>query len=479
MMRTQRNIFVTLVLIGLIACLGIGTLATVALITLRAANTPSIPTTESPSQETTQVLPTLRPPSRLPTAETTAPTTASLPPDIAAQMDEIERQVIRIRGLQPRSPLHRELLTTSQLHQKIIDDFLKDYTPTEVEKDVTTLSLFGLLPRNFDLYTLLRDLYTEQIAGFYDDETKTMYVIQDEAFRGPQRSTYAHEYTHALQDQTFDFRGGLKMTDETCEQQSEYCAAVQSLIEGDASLTEQFWLLNAASPEDRRQIQEFYQNYQSPVFDTTPEFLQQDFLFPYRQGLDFVLYLYQKGRWDAINAAFKHPPLSTEQILHPEKYPDDAPLEVNVPDLSPVLTGYDLYDEGEIGEWYLYLILAYAEKQAWRLSEKIAAQAAAGWGGDVYQVWRDPQNGETLLLVNIRWDSENDAQEFYNAFQQYGVQRWGQPLSATTTASRWQESTAGQSILIREKSHTIWILGSDAKAVTNALEALQTLLPQP
>lgn len=478
-MRAQRNVLVTLVLIGLIACLGIGTLATVALIALRTANTPSIPTTESATQETARGLPTLHPPSRLPTTETTVPATVSLPPDIAAQMDEIEQQVIRIRGLQPRFSLRRELLTTSQLHQKVIDDFLKDYTPAEVEKDVTTLSLFGLLPRNFDLYTLLRDLYTEQIAGFYDDETKTMYVIQDEAFRGPQRSTYAHEYTHALQDQTFDFRGGLKMTDETCEQQSEYCAAVQSLIEGDASLTEQFWLLNAASPEDRQQIQEFYQNYQSPVFDTSPEFLQQDFLFPYRQGLDFVLALYQKGRWSAINAAFEKPPVSTEQILHPEKYPNDAPLEVNVPDLSPVLTGYELYDEGEIGEWYLYLILAYGEKQAWRLSESIAAQAAAGWGGDVYQVWRNPQNGETLLLVNIRWDSENDAKEFYDAFQQYGVQRWGQPLSSTANASRWQESTAGQSILIREKSRTLWILGSDAKAVTNALEALQTLIPQP
>lgn len=478
-MRTQRNVLVTLVLIGLIACLGIGTLATVALIALRTANTPSIPTTESATQETARGLPTLPPPSRLPTTETTVPATVSLPPDIAAQMDEIEQQVIRIRGLQPRFSLRRELLTTSQLHQKVIDDFLKDYTPAEVEKDVTTLSLFGLLPRNFDLYTLLRDLYTEQIAGFYDDETKTMYVIQDEAFRGPQRSTYAHEYTHALQDQTFDFRGGLKMTDETCEQQSEYCAAVQSLIEGDASLTEQFWLLNAASPEDRQQIQEFYQNYQSPVFDTSPEFLQQDFLFPYRQGLDFVLALYQKGRWSAINAAFEKPPVSTEQILHPEKYPNDAPLEVNVPDLSLVLTGYELYDEGEIGEWYLYLILAYGEKQAWRLSESIAAQAAAGWGGDVYQVWRNPQNGETLLLVNIRWDSENDAKEFYDAFQQYGVQRWGQPLSSTANASRWQESTAGQSILIREKSRTLWILGSDAKAVTNALEALQTLVPQP
>ncbi|MCX8023849.1 MAG: hypothetical protein N3A60_01455 [Thermanaerothrix sp.] len=479
MMRTQRNIFVTLVLIGLIACLGIGALATVALITLRAVKTPSILTAESPSQEITRALPTLRPPSRLSTTETTAPTTASLPPDIAAQMDEIEQQVIRIRGLQPQAPLHRELLTTSQLHQKVIDDFLKDYTPAEVEKDLTTLSLFGLLPHNFDLYTLLRDLYTEQIAGFYDDETKTMYVIQDEAFRGPQRSTYAHEYTHALQDQTFDFKGGLKMTDETCEQQSEYCAAVQSLIEGDASLTEQFWLLNAASPEDRQQIQEFYQNYQSPVFDSTPEFLQQDFLFPYRQGLDFVLALYQKGRWAAINAAFEKPPLSTEQILHPEKYPNDVPLEVNLPDLSPILTGYELYDEGEIGEWYLYLILAYAERQEWRLSENTAAQAAAGWGGDVYQVWRNPQSGATLMLVNIRWDSEKDAKEFYDVFQQYGTERWGNPLSTTATETRWQDPTEEQSVLIRDKAQTIWVLGSDANAVKNVLEALQSLIPQP
>lgn len=478
-MHSNRRILSTLFAITLIACLGISVLTLVGVVVLRNAGLSFTQATDSPFPTATRAISTLRPPSLSPT-QTSGPTAqASLPPEIAAQMDRIEQQVIHIRGLQPSSPLHRELLTTAQLRQKVIDEFLKDYTPQEVIKDVTTLSLFGLLPRNYDLYTLLRDLYTEQIAGFYDDETKTMYIIQDEAFLGPQRSTYAHEYTHALQDQTFDFRGRLGIKDETCELQSEYCAAVQALIEGDASLTEQFWLLNAASPEDRQQIQEFYQSYQSPIFDSAPEFLQQDFLFPYRQGLDFVLNLYQKGRWASINAAFERPPLSTEQILHPEKYPGDAPLEVNLPELSAALLEYMLFDEGEVGEWYIYLILAYADLRTARLPDEVASKAATGWGGDTYQVWRNAQSGDLFLLLTIRWDTEKDAVEFYNAFQQYGEKRWGTPVLATTSETRWEMSSGDQSLLIRDQAQTVWIFGNEAEAVRRVQALIRSVLPQP
>lgn len=478
-MHSNRRILSTLFVITLIACLGISVLTLVGVVVLRNAGLSFTQATDSPFPTATRAISTLRPPSLSPT-QTSGPTAqASLPPEIAAQMDRIEQQVIHIRGLQPSSPLHRELLTTAQLRQKVIDEFLKDYTPQEVIKDVTTLSLFGLLPRNYDLYTLLRDLYTEQIAGFYDDETKTMYIIQDEAFLGPQRSTYAHEYTHALQDQTFDFRGRLGIKDETCELQSEYCAAVQALIEGDASLTEQFWLLNAASPEDRQQIQEFYQSYQSPIFDSAPEFLQQDFLFPYRQGLDFVLNLYQKGRWASINAAFERPPLSTEQILHPEKYPSDAPLEVNLPELSAALPAYMLFDEGEVGEWYIYLILAYADLRTARLPDEVASKAATGWGGDTYQVWRNARSGDLFLLLTIRWDTEKDAVEFYNAFQQYGEKRWGTPVLATTSETRWEMPSGDQSLLIRDQAQTVWIFGNEAEAVRRVQALIRSVLPQP
>lgn len=477
-MSSNRHILSTLLVIALIACLGIGALTLAGWVVLRSVGQSVAWATDSLLPTPTRSVSTLRPPSLLPTSTSASAAQTSLPAEIAAQMDQIEQQVIRIRGLQPTSPVHRELLTTAQLRQKVIDDFLKDYTPQEVAKDVTTLSLLGLLPQNYDLYTLLRDLYTEQIAGFYDDETKTMYVIQDEAFLGPQRSTYAHEYTHALQDQAFDFRNRLGIKDETCELQSEYCAAVQALIEGDASLTEQFWLLNAATPEDRQQIQQFYENYQSPVFDAAPEFLQRDFLFPYRQGLDFVLSLYQKGRWVAINAAFEHPPLSTEQILHPEKYPGDAPLEVNLPELSLALPGYTLFDEGEVGEWYLYLLLAYADLREFRLPDEVASKAAAGWGGDTYQVWRNAQSGDLFLILNIRWDAEKEAIEFYNTFQQYGRKRWGMPDFATTSETRWEISSGGQSILIQDRAQTVWLFGNE-EAVSRVQAILRSALPQP
>jgi len=477
-MSRKKHVLYTLLILLTIACVGCAGLLLASLQMARPAS--SATPTSRVASPATSILPSLQEtstPSLFPTGSTPAPQT-DIPSGILSQMEEIEQQVIRIRGLQPLASLKRKLLTTEQLRQKVKEDFLKNYTPEEVKKDVLTLSTFGLLPANFDLYGLLLDLYTEQIAGFYDDEAKAMYIIQDEDFLGPQRSTYAHEYTHALQDQNFDFRNGLKITDEHCKLQSEYCAAVQSLVEGDASLTEQFWLLTAATAQDRSQIQEFYQNYQSPVFNAAPEFLRQDFLFPYRQGLDFVLALYQKGSWVAVNAAFRQPPTSTEQILHPEKYPNDTPVALSLPDLTPVLTSYSKMDEGELGEWYTYLLLAYGRDASQRLPESDASRAAEGWGGDHYQIWYDSNQNTTVLILQTRWDDIQQAAEFAQAFARYGTLRWGVP-SSQSDGLYWTGTYNSEVAFFQDGAQTTWIIAPEQALMEALLNVLKQPIPVP
>jgi hypothetical protein len=194
-----------------------------------------------------------------------------------------------------------------------------------------------LLDKDFDLYNFYLDLYSEQIAGFYDQEIKEMFIVQDNDFAGPERLTYAHEYVHALQDQQYDIENGLRFNDDACESDSERCAAVQSLLEGDASLTEAHWLSNFATLEDQKDLADFYNELKSPVFDRAPAFMQEDFLFPYQQGQKFVEALFDLGGWEFVNQAYENPPVSTEQILHPEMYPDNSPVTVNLPDLVSFL----------------------------------------------------------------------------------------------------------------------------------------------
>ncbi|MDZ4158621.1 MAG: hypothetical protein U1B80_02430, partial [Anaerolineaceae bacterium] len=291
----RKRLLLSCVTLLVVACVWVSLAlipAPFALLASRTASPPPSPVdTDTPTATPTSGL--------IPTQ-----TAENLPPEIAREMDKIQQQVVELRGLAPRAPLLRQLLTPEQLRKKVSEDFFKDYSIEEAREDVLVMSVFGLLEPDYDLYTLYHELYSEQVAGYYDDESKTMYVVQERDFLGPQRTTYAHEFIHAVQDQHYDMQGGLKLTDEYCEQDSEYCAAVSALIEGDASLSERVWLWNYATEEDRQQIVEFYQGYQSPVFDAAPNFLKEDFLFPYIQGLEFVESLYDLGGWQAIDAAY-------------------------------------------------------------------------------------------------------------------------------------------------------------------------------
>ena len=60
-------------------------------------------------------------------------------------------------------------------------------------------------------------------------------------------------------------------------------------------------------------------------------------IFPYFQGMVFCAKLANAGGWAAIDEVYRNPPLSTEQILHPEKYRDrpDYPMTIELGRSSP------------------------------------------------------------------------------------------------------------------------------------------------
>ena len=74
----------------------------------------------------------------------------------------------------------------------------------------------------------------------------------------------------------------------------------------------------------------------TPERDAAPAVIRQSMLFPYEQGLRFVRTLYAQGGWDAVNDAYRDPPRSTEQLLHPERYlgDRDQPEKVEVADFA-------------------------------------------------------------------------------------------------------------------------------------------------
>jgi hypothetical protein len=376
--------------------------------------------------------------------------------------------VAALRGLDPLAPVERSLLTPEDLRQRILDDFLSDYTEEEAAIDSRMLALLGLLDPGVDLRTLYADLLSEQVAGYYDDEAPGMFVALGAGFAGPERLTYAHEYDHALQDQHFDIDQGLGYNDEACDADRERCAAVNALLEGDATLLQAQWLRTFSSDQDQVEIQDFFATYESPVYDRAPLFLQKDLLFPYLQGLGFVSDLFIEGDWAAVDEAYLQPPVSTEQILHPERYPDDVPIALEVPDPAAALgDGWSEQRHEPLGEWITLQTLGAV------LPPETAAEAAEGWGGDTVIILTNETTGQAALLLVTRWDTLVDAQEFLAAFTQYGNDRFGRGTS-TTTRTVWADDEE-YSMIERSADQTLWILAPDQSTG----EALREGIPLP
>jgi len=412
-----------------------------------------------------------------PVTETTAPQPENEEPlsaEILNQMDEIQQQVMQIRGKELKHELQRDLMTPEELQDKIINEFFVDYTKEDVERDVKVLTTLGLLDYDFDLRQFYLDLYTEQVAGYYDSETKEMYVIAGKEFAGAERMTYAHEFNHVLQDQYYDLENGLKLNEDYCELDTEYCAAVTALVEGDSTLTEQYWFLQYSTRQDQQDIMEFQSSYSSPVYDSAPNFMKEDFLFPYIKGMEFVSYLYESGGWDAVDAAFLNPPVSTEQILHPEKYPSDKPVVVEMPDFSTILDrNWEEIDRNVMGEWYSYLILAKGRTSQFMMDEEDSATAAAGWAGDTYVYYTPSDSNDYLFAWRSRWETGDDMNEFFNQSREYGLARWGTPSSNSSTVVSWESETEGSITMRRTDNDVLWLMSSSEADLQEALNLLQ------
>jgi hypothetical protein len=386
-----------------------------------------------------------------------APTTSIAPaatPSAGASLtadqvyDAVEQQVIAIRGLKPNRPVARQFIDGTELRTILTKEFDHDTPPAYVAANERLYKALGLIPADSSLRTLSLDLLSGGVAGFYRNDEGKLYVVSKSGGPGAnERFYFAHEYDHALQDQNStifkDFDGVLD--------QSDQLLARQAIYEGDASLLMTQW---AAANLSQADLLELLAAGSDPaaqeVMATTPAILRDTLTFPYTTGLGYVSNIQSKGGWDAVNDLFKKMPVSTEQILHPEKS-TEAPVAVTLPaDLKTKLgTGWTVPLEDTFGELQLGIWLREAGVPA-----ADATAAAAGWGGDRLAVIDGP-NGAWALVMQTAWDTEADAAAFE---------------TAATTAL--EKSPGVAQVLPGVGGKTRWVLiGSDAATVSKVAAA--------
>jgi len=317
----------------------------------------------------------------------------------------VEDTIPDLRGLNPLRKVDMAFMSRQELADFLASD-LDEYDKASILKVGELMAVMELIPEDVDLFELVLDLYEEQILGLYDPETEQIYLIDGQRhFRSGMEVTLAHEYIHALQQQHFDLASlGVKVKGDW-----EAEDALSALIEGDAYLHSLNYTPEFLTAEDREFMLTGNGN-SNGVFETAPHAVRQLFLFAPLEGLKFVAYLSRHGGHAAINDAFLDPPVTTEQVLHPEKYlSKEEAIPVLLPNLAKKLgPHWTRKDTGILGEYFLR---TYLERDT---SKEVANVAAEGWGGSQYQLLHGPGNQRLFVLLSV-WDTHADASDFAKA----------------------------------------------------------------
>lgn len=289
------------------------------------------------------------------------------------------------------------------LHEKMEEE------PIMVDERI--LKKFGFIKEDEGILQHITSLYSEQVQGMYDEETGQMVLVKGLPLTGNiQRMFLVHELTHALQDQHFNLKD-LPLEDED----DDKALACLGLVEGDATLVmfeyyknhlkilNIFWDLMSYLSVDQTQL------YSSPYY------LRENLIFPYKWGVKFATWIYTRNGWDGINLLYKNPPGSTEQIMHPEKYPMDRPIDIKI---DETIHDWKLLDTNTMGEFNIRVLLSIY------LGEYDAITPSNGWAGDRWQIWENESTGQLRIIWYAMWDTPKDADEFFNAYRKLARRRY-------------------------------------------------------
>ncbi len=310
---------------------------------------------------------------------------------LAAMVDSLMPKVAKAAGLEFKSTPKSAVRTKDQIRTFLMAKMGTEMPQARLDGITAVYRLLGLMPDTLDLRKLMVDLYTEQIAGFYDADSTTLYAVT-----GGDKATLtlvlAHELVHALQHQYVALDSIMHARDDDDRQ-----SAAQAILEGQATLASMVVVLPGVDMiNDDAFWTTFRENLKTQqllpgVFSHAPLVIREGLIFPYVEGGEFL-------RWFRKNQPGGQPfgakmPVSSEQILHPDRYlRGDMPIRIRFAG-DTVGTMY----EDTFGEEGIDVLRASLLGQ-----QDVRTDPAIGWGGDRFRAYTTPA-GPALVWVTV-WD---------------------------------------------------------------------------
>ena len=331
------------------------------------------------------------------------------PPAIA----EVEHQVETVRGFTYDRPVNIEPITAREMDRRLRNYFDAYYPKRFYARRSDAWATIGAIPRDIGILEALNNYQQGQVLGYYNSQNEELVYTGDAELDRIEHFVLAHELTHAIDDQHFDLD---RLDDMVVHCDDEIFQAALGVVEGSANhfATQVLLRYPSAAPG----------SIPGGRAGEVPPLISEIQAYPYTTGQRFVDALADQGGPAAVNRALQTFPTTTEQVLHPSKFPGDVATPVDVPDFSPTFgpKWHDL-DVMVVGELWLKALLDL------RLDDATAAAAAAGWGGGTYRAWSDGIN--VAMIMSTVWDTPADARAFSDAL------------------GRWQSRGSGPGLVLK------------------------------
>jgi hypothetical protein len=373
------------------------------------------------------------------------------------QREAIEKQVTEIRGLTFEHPVDYQALTRKQIKDVVAGKLADAYSEADFANMSAALARLGLLPAGYPLRQKYIDLLGEQIAAFYDQHQHKLFMFEDATLDNAQNCVVlAHELTHALQDQHFNLLHmplELKNDDDRAE-------AASALVEGEATIVMSDYMMRNMSLRALKDNVATSLTQNMDQLQQAPRYLRETLVFPYLRGQEFCNALLERGGYDAISRAFAHPPSSTSQILHPEKYlsdPPEEPVAITWPDVA--LDGRQPSDDNVLGEFGIRILLNETG------DAQTAERTAAGWRGDRYLLFG---NGDALVWKS-QWATVQDAARFFEAEKQ-GLEKRYHPAQPRATDSEYT-ADAPRALRLAQAANFVLLLDAPSAEMAGQMQA--------
>lgn len=377
------------------------------------------------------------------------------------RIEKVISSIEEIRGVRFKNRVEYEIVSRDVMLQLIRREFNLQYSKQEFMYLNAMLRLLGLVDKEFDIEKIMFDLYKEQAGGLYDPRTKKLYIadwIPDEMID----IVLFHELLHALDDQYYDLEKYA-----FSETSSDAKLAKLSVIEGIGTYymliyTFERFGLDWESMKDYINFDMLYkmQDFSAlpgmEAIANAPKFIQQQMLFPYFRGADFVNMFIKNNSAESLFELYEFPPLSTEQIMHFDKYKKEKPSKVIIKLDEKKIEGWRQVYSSDMGELGLNLMLKD------RLMSDEADGAAAGWRGDKVVLLK--KGDKYALILKSLWGTEKDAIEFVESFK-----KWFGGKQSGSDGDIWMED--GEKICLAEvkASEVILVIGEMEKTIAKRL----------